>query len=260
MSFESGAGKEACWSFLRFEPRTENNLDQRRKVGSSECKGQRKHAGATWWWRTNEGPQTDMQRLVLFGSRGSIVNRHSGHSGRIKEALNLINAYEAPVKTRIQSSVSVELFLVISSDCVFLSRCQWARQLSAVRCILCPIVFHDGRALLSSNWQADKLLIVTGWPWTVQRVHPFSRRSWSWGFPRCGVSDCSDRTFGRWSSFGKRKCGLIRVRILIVLRGDRKRLCCRFDGFNSNWCSRRWIASPHRAGVSIIVAIRWHLD
>ena len=77
--------------------------------------------------------------------RSNIVNSQSVRSGRIKEALTLVTIYECT-----QSSGSVVLFLLLSSDCVFFSRCQRARQLSAVRRILCPIVFHDGRALLSS--------------------------------------------------------------------------------------------------------------
>ena len=47
-----------------------------------------------------------------------------------------------------QFSVSVVVFLVMSSDWVFLSHCHRARQLSAVRCIRCLIVFHDGRAFV----------------------------------------------------------------------------------------------------------------
>ena len=77
--------------------------------------------------------------------RSDIVSSQSVRSGRIKEAWTLVTIYEST-----QSSGSVVVFLLLSSDCVFFSHCQRARQLSAVRCILCPIVFHDGRALLSS--------------------------------------------------------------------------------------------------------------
>ena len=76
--------------------------------------------------------------------RSDIVSSQSVRSGRIKEAWTLVTIYEST-----QSSGSVALFLVMSSDCIFQPL---PTSTTAFSCAMhsCPIVFHDGPALLSS--------------------------------------------------------------------------------------------------------------
>lgn len=101
----------------------------------------------------------------------------------------------------------------------------------------------------------DELLIVTGWPGTIQCVHPITRESCGWDLNCRGASDRGSWICCNWRCFGKRGRRLIRVRI---------------SSLSSVAMGRDWLQvllAPLELGgdgstapsVAIIAAMRWPL-
>ena len=98
-----------------------------------------------------------------------------------------------------------------------------------------------GWACFCVKFVVDELLIVTGWPRTIQRVHPITESPGEviWDLHLRGASDRGGIRC-RWRCFGKRGRRLIRVRVLIVISGNGESFGCRFYMSSLRQCADVW--------------------